>query len=196
MASETCGWEVAETERLSKRIAPVVLKAADTSRVPSRLSELNWIFFNGYRTQKSFERAFAQLISSLETDIGWIREHTRYGELASTWEQNLGSAHNILRGDTLVAAETWLGLRPKGAPRPSELLVAFIKESRVKFDQEASEKQANIERTLVTQTQKARRPLAGAQFEVFEDESNSGYLRARIYLRPHFNWRAWTSECR
>ncbi|MEM1046333.1 MAG: type VI secretion system contractile sheath large subunit [Pseudomonadota bacterium] len=34
--------------------------------------------------------------------------------------------------------------------------------------------------------EKARRPLADAKVEVFEDEENPGYYSARFYLRPHF----------
>lgn len=33
---------------------------------------------------------------------------------------------------------------------------------------------------------KAKRPLAEAKVEVFEDEENPGYYGARFYLRPHF----------
>ncbi len=34
--------------------------------------------------------------------------------------------------------------------------------------------------------QKAKRPLAEAKVDVFEDEENPGYYGARFYLRPHF----------
>ena len=34
--------------------------------------------------------------------------------------------------------------------------------------------------------QKARRPLAEAKVEVYEDEENPGYYGARFFLRPHF----------
>jgi type VI secretion system protein ImpC len=34
--------------------------------------------------------------------------------------------------------------------------------------------------------QKAKKPLADAKVEVFEDEENPGYYSARFYLRPHF----------
>ncbi len=37
-----------------------------------------------------------------------------------------------------------------------------------------------------TSAEKARRPLAEAKVEVFEDEENPGYYGARFYLRPHF----------
>src|SRR5262245_24285084 len=35
-------------------------------------------------------------------------------------------------------------------------------------------------------SQKAKKPLAGAKVDVFEDEENPGYYAARFYLRPHF----------
>jgi type VI secretion system protein ImpC len=34
--------------------------------------------------------------------------------------------------------------------------------------------------------QKAKKPLADAKVDVFEDEENPGYYSARFYLRPHF----------
>lgn len=37
-----------------------------------------------------------------------------------------------------------------------------------------------------TSGEKARKPLADAKVEVFEDEENPGYYSARFYLRPHF----------
>ena len=33
---------------------------------------------------------------------------------------------------------------------------------------------------------KARKPLAEAKVDVFEDEENPGYYSAKFYLRPHF----------
>jgi len=37
-----------------------------------------------------------------------------------------------------------------------------------------------------TPSVKARKPLAGAKVDVFEDPENPGYYAARFYLRPHF----------
>jgi type VI secretion system protein ImpC len=34
--------------------------------------------------------------------------------------------------------------------------------------------------------EKARKPLADAKVEIFEDEENPGYYSAKFYLRPHF----------
>jgi type VI secretion system protein ImpC len=37
-----------------------------------------------------------------------------------------------------------------------------------------------------TEFDKARRPLAAARVDVFENEENPGYYSARFYLRPHY----------
>ena len=37
---------------------------------------------------------------------------------------------------------------------------------------------------------KSRLPLADARVEVFEDEENPGYYRARFLLRPHYQLEA------
>jgi TIR domain len=138
VASPVCAWEVDEAERLGKRVVPVVWRTADHAKVPGRLSRLNYIFFNigVVRKRRWFEIALVQLVAALETDIGWVREHTRYGELARAWEQSGRAAHDILRGNTLAAAEEWLRLRPRTAPEPTELQSAFIARSREVVDQE------------------------------------------------------------
>ena len=146
VASPICAWEVEEAERLAKRIVPVVWRTADHAKVPGRLSRLNYIFFNiGFiRKWRWFEIALRQLVAAIETDIGWIREHTRYGELARTWEQSARADHDILRGNTLAAAEEWLRLRPRSAPEPTELQTAFIARSREVVDQEESAKAEQV----------------------------------------------------
>ena len=67
---------------------------------------------------------------ALETNIEWIREHTRLGQLARRWEAH-GRPHEFeLRGDELSAAETWLTTRPKNAPDPTDTDRVYVTESR------------------------------------------------------------------
>jgi len=40
--------------------------------------------------------------------------------------------------------------------------------------------------TISSEETKARRPLADAKVEIFENEENPGYYSARFYLRPHY----------
>ena len=81
--SEVCRWEVELAESLNKRIAPIVIKDVKPEDVPEALSKLNYIFFTNRR---EFDASIGNLIAALNTDIDWIREHTRLGELARRWD--------------------------------------------------------------------------------------------------------------
>ena len=45
LQSKMCAWEIAESDRLSKRLLPVVIKPLGATPVPERFQELNYIFF-------------------------------------------------------------------------------------------------------------------------------------------------------
>jgi type VI secretion system protein ImpC len=47
-----------------------------------------------------------------------------------------------------------------------------------------------------SESTKARKPLAGAEVVVEEDESNPGYYRSRFYLRPHYQLEGLTVSLR
>lgn len=146
--SEVCLWELGEATKMGKKILPVLFRRVEASAVPSTLSRLNWVDLS----HEPVDEGLAKLVSAAEMDIGWTREHTRYGELARAWEQSGRRAHDVLRGDTLVRAETWLPLRPRGSPEPDALQMAFIGESRWVFDAEVAANRENVDRALSGQS--------------------------------------------
>ena len=83
--SDVCRWEVEYAESLNKRIMPVVVERVEHDEVPEGLTKLNFIFFD---SAEGFRMSLDSLVQSLHTDIGWIREHTRIGELARRWTQS------------------------------------------------------------------------------------------------------------
>ncbi len=125
-ASKICGWEIAEAERLGKRIIPVVVDPVDTGLLPEALTRLNFIFF----TDVSFDEALAKLNSALNTDLDWVRQHTRIGEQAIEWEARKKSGARLLTGDALRQAEGWLINQPRDASPPTDLQKQFILASR------------------------------------------------------------------
>lgn len=125
-ASEVCAWEVAFADRLKKRIVPVVIRAVDAP-VPSRLAEFNYIFATAH---DDFEQAMADLGVALDTNIAWIREHTRIGELAHRWAVNGRPKDELLRGATIDAVERWMVARPTQAPNLTDHALEFIAASR------------------------------------------------------------------
>jgi formylglycine-generating enzyme required for sulfatase activity len=127
VASRICDWEVNETERLSKRLLPVVVRDADQETVPGRLKRLNYIFL---RNADEEAHGLNALHSALNTDIGWVREHTRLGKLAGAWLASGRRGDGLLRGAALIDAERWISSRPREAPEPSDLHREFIQASR------------------------------------------------------------------
>jgi WD40 repeat protein len=132
ITSKTCDWEVNEAERLSKRVLPVVVRDVSDTEVPGRLKRLNYVFL---RQCDDRAKEHAKLASALLTNIDWIRDHTRFGELAGRWavrvKDSVGRAEALfLRGPELAEAELWISHRPREAPEPTDEQRAFISASR------------------------------------------------------------------
>jgi WD40 repeat protein len=156
MRSEVCTWEVEETERLQKKLLPVVRRQVADSSVPQRLARLNYIFL---RAEDDFEGSLVQLATAIDTDIDWIRQHTRMGELARRWEEagRPASGGRLLRGEELSDAEKWLLTSAKSAPDPTEAQRAYIRASRA-FETAEFEK----ERDQIARTRRFQRRSAWA----------------------------------
>ena len=71
-----------------------------------------------------------RLAEALRTDIGWIRQHTEFGEAARRWSAAGRPGGLLLRSPVLEQAERWIASRPRGAPAPTEQTQAFVAESR------------------------------------------------------------------
>ncbi len=129
--SPVCAWEVDEAVRLGKRILPVVCRPLEGTTPPTRLGSLNYIHF--YHDEKSpgtgWGAGLARLAEALNTDVDWLREHTRLLERATEWE-NAGRVENrMLSGDQIALAKGWAARRPKSAPEPTALHLDFIRAS-------------------------------------------------------------------
>jgi len=118
---------VGETARLSKRLIPVVVRLIPDADAPPALGRLNWVFLT---ERDNKEAALGALESALHTDLPWVREHTRLGELARRWDEQGRRKSATLRGADLDAAERWLDRRPADANAPTDLHQDFIRASR------------------------------------------------------------------
>jgi formylglycine-generating enzyme required for sulfatase activity len=127
VASDIVDWEVNEAERLGKRILPVVIRDAEPNLIPGRIKRLNYIFIRNATEQTS---GLAKLSGAIRTDINWIRTHTRLGELAADWDRSKRATEFLLRGTTLLSAESWISnLHPTGSA-PTLLHCEYIQASR------------------------------------------------------------------
>lgn len=125
-ASKICVWEIEEASRLAKNILPAVLDPVDVGNLPEVLARLNFIFF----TDASFDEAFAKIKSALNTDLDWVRQHTRLGEQAIEWEARGRTKSRLLPAAALLDAESWIAAQPKNANAPTPLQHELILASR------------------------------------------------------------------
>lgn len=124
--SERCAWEVEKATELSKRIIPVVAVDVPEAETPEALKRLNYIFFSDGH---SYSKGLGGLKSALQTDLQWIREHTRLGELAARWRAREEAEALLLRGSELETSLVWLAAWKVPAPEPTDAHRKFIGQS-------------------------------------------------------------------
>ncbi len=154
VASPVCDWEVNEAERLGKRILPVVIRDAPADAVPGRLKRLNYIFL---RNAVDETTGLTALSAALLTDIAWVREHTRLGELAAEWERKNHGNELLLRGSELAGAELWVSRGHSGGQSPTDLHRAYITASR-----EGEQARAEAERAQIIRTRRFQKRASWA----------------------------------
>jgi len=70
---------------LAVRLVPILYPGVPTDQVPEKLKYLNWLFF---RQSDAFEPACKDLIRVMDTDLEWVKAHTRLTVRAVEWESH------------------------------------------------------------------------------------------------------------
>jgi WD domain, G-beta repeat len=134
--SEICAWEVGEAIRLGKRIIPVLSRPLESAIPPPQLADLDYIFF--YEEPRSpgsgFGTGLLALVTALNTDLDWLREHTCYLQRATEWDAGRRLANRPLSGVDTATAKAWAASRPKAAPEPTAVHLDFIRASALQHD--------------------------------------------------------------
>ncbi len=122
LASKECQAELEIAEAYNKRLIPIVHRDVDNQDTPPSLGALNWIFF---RRGDNFDESFQTLEKAIDTDLNWVREHTRLLIRATEWENENRKKGLLLRSDTLTKAEQLVAQADKN-PAPTPLQKQFI----------------------------------------------------------------------
>jgi hypothetical protein len=119
---------------------------------------LNYIFF--YKEPKTPDSGFgtglARLVEALNTDLEWLREHTRLLLRATEWEDGGKATSRLLSGSDIAAAKAWALRRPKAAPEPTPLHVDFIRASEEAEDERLREQRQRLEEIATAQEERAK----------------------------------------
>ena len=127
VASEVCAREIAHATLRSKRVIPILLRRVPDEQVPEKARAHNWISFE---QEADFEPSLATLVQALETDLDWVKGHTRWLGAALDWDRSRRDRSRLLRGSELTEAEAWLASSTGKEPEPTELQNALVYESR------------------------------------------------------------------
>ena len=129
LASDVCARELAHAVEKNKRLVPVLRReAAPGTTVPGALAARNWTFF---RPDDDFAAAVDALVVALDTDLDWVRAHTRLLGRSLEWEKLDRDSSFLLRGRDLDDAEQWAAARsPDHEPQPTPLQLEYVLASR------------------------------------------------------------------
>jgi WD40 repeat protein len=127
--TSVCVQEIDHAAAHNKRIIPIVCRNVDTRtiRVPETIGKLNWVSF---LDPDGFELSVEKLVSAVETDLEWVKQHTRFLERAVEWDAAKRDDSFLLHKNDLAAGEKWLVLGPTKDPKPTALQTQYIIASR------------------------------------------------------------------
>ena len=176
--SPICQWEVDEAERLSKRILPVQAAPLEGSKPPERLAALHYVRFDPQETgePRSFIEGLVALQRALNTDVEWLREHTRLLVRAREWDAAGRAPNRMLSGADIAAAKEWAARRPREAPEITELHLEYIRAS----EQEETDR-TNAERQRLKEIALAQ----DAREEALKAAEDAQAARARTMRRTY-----------
>ena len=97
---------------------PILCRYVPDDAIPKALGKFQRIDFID---NDDFDAKCATLIGALDTDLAWVRIHTRLLTRAKEWEREQRDSSFLLRGKDLHEAEQWLAKSPEKEPKPTPL---------------------------------------------------------------------------
>lgn len=127
--SPYCADEVEYAQKLGKRFVTLLYREIDSKELHSALSAVQWIDFRPKYTK--FEKQFAEVLRTLDTDREHVQAHTKWQNEAMEWISFDKNNDFLLRGNELLLANTWRenAKESKKIPPVTDLQDEFIKES-------------------------------------------------------------------
>jgi WD40 repeat protein len=129
--SEVCSLELAHAISHNKRLVPILrrelVEDMDKKALDPKISSHNWIYF---RETDDFEKAFHSLTDALDTDLDYLKTHTRLLIKAVEWNDKERDSGLVLRGNDLRLAVQWLQQSADKQPTPTDLQREYIQSSQ------------------------------------------------------------------
>lgn len=197
LSSDSCRWEINECQRLAKRVLPILCRPVDFARAPPELRFINAIQF----TEPHRISGLNRLVLALESDLEWLREHTRIAERAAEWHAAGRSEERLLRGKELTEAKDWLNRKAANAPAPTDLQHAFLAASEDAETARASAERKRLEEMAAVQRDRASALQAAEDALIREAHARKQRAKLRnvgtallLIVATVAVWQAWRAE--
>ena len=125
--SNECRKELNHAVTMGKRLIPILYQMVDPNDVPPELAKINWVYM---RDTDDFDKAFVTLCAAMDTDLEWVKTHTRIQVRAVEWDKKKRENSFVLRGKDLADGEKFVSEAAGKSPEPTALQGEYILASR------------------------------------------------------------------
>lgn len=133
--SDVCRNEIGHALANNKRFIPVLyrdISEVDKAVIHPAVQSHNWIIFK----DRDFDTAVSQLIKAVDTDLNYVRLHTRLLIRAKEWEAKSRHVDYLLNRAELGEYNRWLSQSTTKDPKPSELQLEYILASQTAYNRQ------------------------------------------------------------
>lgn len=133
LLSKVCAEELEMGLNFKKKLIPILYRKADKGqKMPKDISKTNWVYM---RKEDNFRETLPKLVEAINTDLGWVQQHTKLLGQAVEWETKNKNNSFLLNGTELTEAEGWMANASVNANRNVLPVQAdFISASRTSAD--------------------------------------------------------------
>lgn len=105
--SKVCADELELGIKLNKKIIPVLYAEPPKGQeMHPRLASTNWVYLRPKKDD--FKATIPKLIDAIQTDLGWMQQHTRLLQRAIEWDVKNRNKSYVLQGSDLEEGEHWM----------------------------------------------------------------------------------------
>ncbi len=107
LKSKVCMEELELGIKLNKKIIPVLYSEPEKGqKMHPKLASTNWVYMRPKKDD--FKATLPRLIDAIQTDLGWIQQHTRLLQRATEWDVKSRNKSYVLQGSDLEEGEHWM----------------------------------------------------------------------------------------
>jgi WD40 repeat protein len=116
LKSKVCLDELELGIKYNKKIIPVLYSVSQKrQKLHPKLASTNWVYMRPKKDD--FKATVPKLVESIQTDLGWVQQHTRLLQRSTEWEQKQRNKSYLLQGSDLSEGEHWMTESTKDAAR-------------------------------------------------------------------------------